>query len=70
MKSVAGLLEGETLIIATHDINEVRNFIDRAVILEHGRVAADLTTEQMYDQGTTIEDELAKASGYDRSKRL
>ena len=70
MKSVAGLLEGETLIIATHDINEVRNFIDRAVILERGRVASDLTTDQMYDLGTTIEDELAKASGYDRSKRL
>jgi ABC-type polysaccharide/polyol phosphate transport system ATPase subunit len=32
--------EGRTVLLVTHDMNSVRRFCDRAILLEHGRVVA------------------------------
>src|SRR4051812_33784466 len=33
--------EGRTIVLVTHGLDQVAEFCDRAVVLEHGRVAAD-----------------------------
>jgi len=35
--------EGRTIVLVTHGLDQVAEFCDRAVVLEHGRVAADGT---------------------------
>ena len=53
------LLDGETLIIATHDIDEIENFIDRAVIIEHGRLVADRSVDSIRADGMSVADLVA-----------
>ena len=60
LKSAAMLLDGETLIIATHDIDEVANFIDRAVIIEHGRLIADRPVDSIRADGMSVAELVAK----------
>lgn len=60
LKSAAMLLDGETLIIATHDIDEVANFIDRAVIIEHGRLIADRSVDSIRADGMSVAELVAK----------
>ena len=60
LKSAAMLLDGETLIIATHDIDEVANFIDRAVIIEHGRLVADRSVDSIRADGMSVAELVAK----------
>ena len=59
LKSAAMLLDGETLIIATHDIDEIENFIDRAVIIEHGRLVADRSVDSIRADGMSVADLVA-----------
>ena len=60
LKSAAMLLDGETLIIAKHDIDEVANFIDRAVIIEHGRLVADRSVDSIRADGMSVAELVAK----------
>ena len=59
LKSAAMLLDGETLIIATHDIDEIENFIDRALIIEHGRLVADRSVDSIRADGMSVADLVA-----------
>lgn len=38
--------EGRTIVLVTHGLDQVAEFCDRAVVLEHGRVAADGTPRE------------------------
>lgn len=54
-KVLLGLLEpSETLILSTHLIDEVENFVSRAVVLKDGTVAADVQTAALEDSGRTL----------------
>ena len=54
-KVLLGILEPqETILLSTHLLEEVQHFISRAVLLHKGRVAGDVTTSQLEDEGRTL----------------
>lgn len=56
-KVLLGILEPEeTIFLSTHLIEEVEHFIGRAVLLRQGRIAGDITTLEMEEQGRTLMD--------------
>lgn len=59
------LLDGETILLATHLINEIDHFIDRAVILKRGEIARDCRIDEIRANGQTLEDVMREVSGYD-----
>ena len=56
-KVLLGILEPtETVILSTHLLEEVQHFIGRAVLLHQGRVAGDVTTLALEEQGKSLMD--------------
>ena len=56
-KVLLGILEPtETVILSTHLLEEVQHFIGRAVLLHRGRVAGDVTTLELEEQGRSLMD--------------
>ncbi len=54
-KVLLGILEPrETVLLSTHLIEEVSNFIGRAVLLRQGRIAGDVTTLELEDSGQDL----------------
>ncbi len=70
LKSAAALLDGETLLVATHEIGEIESFIERAVIISGGQVRADVSLDELHESGLTLEAKLAEVCGYDPSRAL
>lgn len=71
LKLLAGSLSGgETILLATHYIEEVEPFLDRAIILHKGRVAADCEMDALRDSGDTLIGALQEATGYDPQRYL
>ena len=69
-KVLLGLLEpNETVILSTHLIEEVENFVGRAVLLHRGKVIGDLNVEEIRESGRTLV-ELIKESYRYRAKRV
>lgn len=69
-KVLLGLLEPrETVILSTHLIQEVENFVGRAVLLHKGRVIGDLDPEQIQASGRNLT-ELIKESYHYRADRI
>lgn len=64
----AGLTQGETLIISTHDVEEMENIFDRVILLGYGSVKADLSAEEWQTGETSLSDLYAKAMGYDPNR--
>ena len=65
-----GLLEpNETVILSTHLIEEVENFVGRAVLLHKGKVIGDLNVEEIRESGRTLV-ELIKESYRYRVERV
>ena len=64
-KVLLGILEeGETVILSTHLIEEVSDFISRAVLIRHGKIVGDITAEELEEQGTTLMDYIKKTYHY------
>ena len=54
-KVLAGILEpNETVLLSTHLIEEVSDFIGRAVLIRHGRIVGDVTVEELEEKGQTL----------------
>ena len=54
-KVLAGILEpNETVLLSTHLIEEVSDFIGRAVLIRHGRIVGDITVEELEEKGQTL----------------
>lgn len=54
-KVLLGILtERETVILSTHLLEEVKDFISRAVLLREGRIVGDYTTEELEDAGEDL----------------
>ena len=69
LKLMAGTLhEDETIIIATHQIEEIQNFIDRALVIKGGRIIADINMEQLQSTGISLEQKLGELLEYDEGK--
>ena len=64
-KVLLGILEeGETVILSTHLIEEVSDFIGRAVLIRQGRIVGDITTDELEEQGITLMDYIKKTYHY------
>lgn len=64
-KVLLGILEeGETVILSTHLIEEVSDFISRAVMIRQGKIIGDITTEELEEQGITLMDYIKKTYHY------
>ncbi len=48
--------EGKTLLISTHIIDSIDMLWDRILIMQNGRIKADVTREQLAEKGITLED--------------
>lgn len=69
-KLLLGLLEPEeTLFLSTHLLEEVRHFISRAVLLDKGAVAGDMTAAALEEQGLSLMD-FVKTSLHYREDRV
>lgn len=54
-KVLLGILEPtETVLLSTHLIEEVSAFVGRALLLQKGALIADVTTDELEDQGKTL----------------
>ena len=54
-KVLAGILEpNETVLLSTHLIEEVSDFIGRAVLIRHGRIVGDITVEELEEKRQTL----------------
>lgn len=54
-KVLLGILEpNETVLLSTHLIEEVSDFIGRAVLIRQGRIVGDVSTEELADSGRDL----------------
>lgn len=60
--------ENETIIIATHLIDEIENFLDRALILKNGELVENLTIDELRKNGTSLIDRVKDIYQYDESR--
>ena len=69
LKLMAGTLhEDETIIISTHQIEEIQNFIDRALVIKDGKIIGDINMEQLQANGITLEQKFGELLGYNEEK--
>ncbi|MFI3326314.1 MAG: ABC transporter ATP-binding protein [Clostridia bacterium] len=56
LKIMAGFMEeDDTIIIATHLLTEIEQFIDRAIFMRYGKIKADYTAEQLLENNGLME---------------
>lgn len=54
-KVLLGILEEhETVLLSTHLLEEVQNFISRAVLLRKGKLVGDCTIDELEEQGKDL----------------
>ena len=54
-KVLLGILEPqETVILSTHLLEEVQNFIGRAVLIRQGKIVGDMSMEALEEQGKDL----------------
>ena len=61
----AGLKTEETILISTHEVEEIENFLDRALVLRFGRIEGDFLLEELREKGETLSAMLAQTLRYD-----
>jgi len=66
LKIMAGSLrENETILLSTHQVEEIESFIDRVLILHEGKLAADADMDDLHQSGGTLLGLLRETTGYD-----
>ena len=64
-KVLSGILEPhETVFLSTHLIEEVSNFIGRAILLRSGRIVGDVTVDQLEENGQSLMDYVKETYSY------
>jgi ABC-2 type transport system ATP-binding protein len=63
--AISSLRGEETILISTHQLNEIENFIDRAIVLKYGLIKADFQMDEIREQGKTLADIIMEVMGYD-----
>lgn len=64
----SSLKEEETILISTHHISEIENFIDRALILRYGRIKADFYIDDLKKEGKTLPGVMMELAEYKEDK--
>ena len=60
-----GILEpNETVVLSTHLIEEVENFVGRAILIKQGQVIGDRSTLELEEQGQTLVSYIKDTYGY------
>lgn len=66
LKLMASTLHGEeTILLSTHQVEEIETFLDSAIILHSGTVVSQQTLDEIHAQGLTLVDCMQQATGYD-----
>lgn len=69
-KVLLGILEPhETVLLSTHLIEEVSDFIGRAILIKKGQIVGDITTDELEEQGISLMNYIKSAYSY-RSDRV
>ena len=69
-KVLLGILEpNETILLSTHLIEEVSDFIGRAILLRRSKIVGDITIDQLEDQGISLMEYIKETYRY-RSDRV
>lgn len=64
-KLLAGMLRPEeTVLLATHLVEEVRYLVNRALLLQQGKLIAETTAEELEQQGIELPQWLRQENGY------
>ncbi len=64
-KVLLGILEpNETVMLSTHLLEEVENFIGRAILINKGRVVGDVTTLELEESGRSLIDYVKETYRY------
>ena len=64
-KVLVGILEPtETVLLSTHLIEEVSDFVGRAVLIHQGRIVGDATADELEDKGLTLMDYIKQTYNY------
>lgn len=65
-KVLLGILEPEeTIVLSTHLIEEVSNFIGRAVLIRNGKIVGDRNKEELDDEGVDLISYIKRTYSYD-----
>lgn len=68
-KVLIGILEpDETIILATHLISEIENYIDRCILIKDTGILADVTRDQLDDMGMGVLEFVKSKSGYEADR--
>ena len=62
------LNDEETVLISSHDIDDIDKVIDRAVVLRRGRIIQDVCMEELHDQGLSLKECLNDIEKYDPNR--
>jgi ABC-2 type transport system ATP-binding protein len=69
LKIMAGSLrENETILLCTHQVEEIEHFIDRVLVLHEGKLAADADMDELHQSGNTLLGLLRDTTGYDEQR--
>ena len=69
IKMLLSLLnDEETVLISSHDIDDIDKVIDRAVVLRRGRIVQDVCIEELHDQGLSLKECLNDIEKYDPNR--
>lgn len=64
-KVLLGILEpNETVILSTHLIEEVSDFVSRAVLIRNGRIVGDVSCDELEEQGKSLMDYIKETYHY------
>ena len=68
-KVLLGILnDSETVLLSTHLLEEVKDFVSRAVLLRQGRLVGDCLAEDLEEQGVDLMDYVKKSYGYEAGR--
>ncbi len=69
LKLLSATLTGEeTILISTHNIEEIENYLDRAIIFHKGVKKEDVMLDDIRDAGKKLIDVMASAVGYNKTR--
>jgi len=69
LKLMIAMLEPhETVLIATHQLEEIEMFISRAIVLKRGKIVADGQMDDVLEEHGSLAGFIRQASGYDESR--
>lgn len=64
------LEENETIILSTHLIEEVDNFVGRAFLMKEGKIIDEITTDDLDERGVTLKDYIKEKYEYDSNRAV